>query len=162
MRKEGCVPTWPIHSPGVGVCPLPGRCLVFAFAMGLQDYGCPAVSTDSISPPVSFSGLLCLLTWHYCCPQVKCDHYWPFTEEPIAYGDITVEMVSEEEEEDWASRHFRINYVSFQQIQRGWAPSLQPTNSPNTRARRANHPCVRLCALQALPGCYLQETKTKI
>lgn len=43
--------------------------------------------------------------------RVKCDHYWPFTEEPIAYGDITVEMVSEEEQEDWASRHFRINYA---------------------------------------------------
>lgn len=44
--------------------------------------------------------------------QVKCDHYWPFTEEPIAYGDITVEMMSEEEQDDWACRHFRINYVS--------------------------------------------------
>ena len=48
----------------------------------------------------------------YCPPQVKCDHYWPFTEEPIAYGDITVEMMSEEEQDDWACRHFRINYVS--------------------------------------------------
>ena len=37
-------------------------------------------------------------------------------------------MVSEEEEEDWASRHFRINYVSFQQIQEGWSPSLHLTN----------------------------------
>lgn len=63
-------------------------------------------------------------------PQVKCDHYWPFTEEPIAYGDITVEMVSEEEQEDWASRHFRINYVSFRQVQGGCSPSLHPTNTP--------------------------------
>ena len=30
----------------------------------------------------------------------------------IAYGDITVEMMSEEEQDDWACRHFRINYVS--------------------------------------------------
>ncbi|KAL1775745.1 receptor-type tyrosine-protein phosphatase O isoform X2 [Sigmodon hispidus] len=43
--------------------------------------------------------------------RVKCDHYWPFTEEPITYGDITVEMISEEEQDDWASRHFRINYA---------------------------------------------------
>ncbi|KAK2101290.1 hypothetical protein P7K49_018956 [Saguinus oedipus] len=42
--------------------------------------------------------------------RVKCDHYWPFTEEPVAYGDITVEMISEEERDDWACRHFRINY----------------------------------------------------
>ncbi|XP_036764908.2 receptor-type tyrosine-protein phosphatase O isoform X2 [Manis pentadactyla] len=43
--------------------------------------------------------------------RVKCDHYWPFTEEPIAYGDITVEMISEEEQDDWACRCFRINYA---------------------------------------------------
>nr|XP_044995477.1 receptor-type tyrosine-protein phosphatase O isoform X2 [Jaculus jaculus] len=47
--------------------------------------------------------------------RVKCDHYWPFTEEPITYGDITVEMVSEEEQDDWASRHFRISYADEMQ-----------------------------------------------
>uniref|UniRef100_A0A2K6GVR9 Protein tyrosine phosphatase receptor type O n=1 Tax=Propithecus coquereli TaxID=379532 RepID=A0A2K6GVR9_PROCO len=47
--------------------------------------------------------------------RVKCDHYWPFTEEPIAYGDITVEMISEEEQDDWACRHFRINYADEMQ-----------------------------------------------
>lgn len=45
--------------------------------------------------------------------QVKCDHYWPFTEDPIAYGDITVEMLSEEEHTDWVYRNFRISYVSL-------------------------------------------------
>lgn len=50
----------------------------------------------------------------FLSPQVKCDHYWPFTEEPIAYGDITVEMISEKEQDDWACRHFRINYVSHE------------------------------------------------
>ncbi|XP_039360770.1 receptor-type tyrosine-protein phosphatase O isoform X7 [Mauremys reevesii] len=43
--------------------------------------------------------------------RVKCDHYWPFTEEPIAYGDITVEMLSEEEQMDWSYRNFRISYA---------------------------------------------------
>ncbi|VTJ65530.1 Hypothetical predicted protein, partial [Marmota monax] len=47
--------------------------------------------------------------------RVKCDHYWPFTEDPIAYGDITVEMISEEEQDDWACRHFRINYADEMQ-----------------------------------------------
>lgn len=47
--------------------------------------------------------------------RVKCDHYWPFTEEPIAYGDINVEMISEEEQDDWACRHFRINYADEMQ-----------------------------------------------
>ncbi|OXB57581.1 hypothetical protein ASZ78_008290, partial [Callipepla squamata] len=42
---------------------------------------------------------------------VKCDHYWPFTEDPIAYGDITVEMLSEEEHTDWVYRNFRISYA---------------------------------------------------
>lgn len=44
--------------------------------------------------------------------QVKCDHYWPFTEDPVAYGDITVEMLSEDEHTDWVYRSFRISYVS--------------------------------------------------
>lgn len=43
--------------------------------------------------------------------QVKCDHYWPFAEEPVLYGDITVEMLSEEEQADWMYRNFRISYV---------------------------------------------------
>ncbi|GAB0177102.1 receptor-type tyrosine-protein phosphatase O [Grus japonensis] len=42
---------------------------------------------------------------------VKCDHYWPFTEDPVAYGDITVEMLSEEEHTDWVYRNFRISYA---------------------------------------------------
>ncbi|OXB80485.1 UNVERIFIED_CONTAM: hypothetical protein H355_004318, partial [Colinus virginianus] len=46
---------------------------------------------------------------------VKCDHYWPFTEDPIAYGDITVEMLSEEEHTDWVYRNFRISYADEMQ-----------------------------------------------
>lgn len=64
---------------------------------------------------LALSSIACLF-WKIVplSPQVKCDHYWPFTEEPIAYGDITVEMISEEERDDWARRHFRINYVSHE------------------------------------------------
>ncbi|NWQ80107.1 PTPRO phosphatase, partial [Columbina picui] len=43
--------------------------------------------------------------------RVKCDHYWPFTEDPVAYGDITVEMLLEEEHTDWVYRNFRISYA---------------------------------------------------
>ncbi|XP_060550432.1 receptor-type tyrosine-protein phosphatase O isoform X1 [Pantherophis guttatus] len=43
--------------------------------------------------------------------RVKCDHYWPFAEEPVLYGDITVEMLSEEEQADWVFRNFRISYA---------------------------------------------------
>lgn len=42
--------------------------------------------------------------------RIKCDHYWPFTAEPVSYGDITVEMVSEEEQSDWACRVFRVSH----------------------------------------------------
>ena len=51
--------------------------------------------------------------------QVKCDHYWPFTDEPVAYGEIAVEMLTESESADWTVRNFRLNYVSI---------SLQPDN----------------------------------
>lgn len=44
--------------------------------------------------------------------QVKCDHYWPFTDEPVSYGEITVEMLSESESPEWTVRNFRLGYVS--------------------------------------------------
>lgn len=72
-----------------------------------------------LSEPVFYKVVLLSL-------QVKCDHYWPFTEEPIAYGDITVEMISEEEQDDWACRCFRINYVSHE----ARAQVLSPLRGP--------------------------------
>ncbi|XP_067860875.1 receptor-type tyrosine-protein phosphatase O isoform X2 [Heptranchias perlo] len=52
--------------------------------------------------------------------RVKCDHYWPFNEQPVGYGDITVEMVFESEQSDqseeshqseWIIREFNVNYA---------------------------------------------------
>lgn len=47
--------------------------------------------------------------------RVKCDHYWPFTDEPVAYGEIAVEMLSESESADWTVRNFRLNYADENQ-----------------------------------------------
>lgn len=46
--------------------------------------------------------------------QVKCDHYWPFTDEPVMYGEVSVEMLSESEAPEWTVRKFRLGYVSFE------------------------------------------------
>ncbi|TTD62573.1 Receptor-type tyrosine-protein phosphatase O [Bagarius yarrelli] len=43
--------------------------------------------------------------------RVKCDHYWPFTDEPVTYGEITVEMLSESESPEWTVRNFRLSYA---------------------------------------------------
>ncbi|KAJ7987922.1 hypothetical protein DPEC_G00318270 [Dallia pectoralis] len=43
--------------------------------------------------------------------RVKCDHYWPFTDEPVAYGEISVEMLSESESPEWTIRNFRLEYA---------------------------------------------------
>uniref|UniRef100_A0A3Q3AQR8 protein-tyrosine-phosphatase n=1 Tax=Kryptolebias marmoratus TaxID=37003 RepID=A0A3Q3AQR8_KRYMA len=44
--------------------------------------------------------------------QVKCDHYWPFKNEPVMYGDISVEMLSENNEStEWIIRKFRLGYA---------------------------------------------------
>lgn len=43
---------------------------------------------------------------------MKCDHYWPFTDEPVSYGEITVEMLSESDSPEWTVRNFRLSYVS--------------------------------------------------
>ncbi|XP_026182736.1 receptor-type tyrosine-protein phosphatase O isoform X2 [Mastacembelus armatus] len=43
--------------------------------------------------------------------RVKCDHYWPFTDEPVMYGEISVEMLSEIECPEWIIRKFRLGYA---------------------------------------------------
>ncbi|XP_067347262.1 receptor-type tyrosine-protein phosphatase O isoform X5 [Channa argus] len=43
--------------------------------------------------------------------RVKCDHYWPFTDEPVMYGEISVEMLSEIESPEWTIRKFRLGYA---------------------------------------------------
>ncbi|XP_048410177.1 receptor-type tyrosine-protein phosphatase O isoform X4 [Stegostoma tigrinum] len=55
--------------------------------------------------------------------RVKCDHYWPFNEQPVGYGDITVEMVfesehagqSEETQSEWIIREFNVSYADESQ-----------------------------------------------
>ena len=44
------------------------------------------------------------------CLQTKCHRYWPGTE-LIVYGDIAVEMLSENDKEDWTIREFRLSLV---------------------------------------------------
>lgn len=43
--------------------------------------------------------------------RVKCDHYWPFTDEPVMYGEISAEMLSETESPEWTIRKFRLGYA---------------------------------------------------
>ncbi|KAM9808056.1 receptor-type tyrosine-protein phosphatase beta [Neosynchiropus ocellatus] len=40
--------------------------------------------------------------------RVKCDHYWPFDHDPLYYGDLIVQMVSESVLPEWTIREFRI------------------------------------------------------
>lgn len=47
--------------------------------------------------------------------RVKCDHYWPFTDEPVLYGEISVEMLSETESPEWTIRNFRLGYADESQ-----------------------------------------------
>ncbi|CAL8323062.1 unnamed protein product [Lota lota] len=47
--------------------------------------------------------------------RVKCDHYWPFTDEPVMYGEISVEMLSESESPEWTIRNFRLGYADESQ-----------------------------------------------
>ncbi|XP_074482061.1 receptor-type tyrosine-protein phosphatase O isoform X2 [Sebastes fasciatus] len=47
--------------------------------------------------------------------RVKCDHYWPFTDEPVMYGEISLEMLSETESPEWTIRKFRLGYADESQ-----------------------------------------------
>ncbi|XP_051544635.1 LOW QUALITY PROTEIN: receptor-type tyrosine-protein phosphatase beta-like [Myxocyprinus asiaticus] len=41
--------------------------------------------------------------------MVKCDHYWPFDSEPVYYGDVVVQMLSEKILPEWTIRDFKIS-----------------------------------------------------
>ncbi|XP_020512116.2 receptor-type tyrosine-protein phosphatase O isoform X2 [Labrus bergylta] len=47
--------------------------------------------------------------------RVKCDHYWPFTDEPVMYGEISAEMLSETESPEWIIRKIRLGYADESQ-----------------------------------------------
>ena len=72
--------------------------------------------------------LMEIMCYHVCfCPgcygdypghaclheQVKCDHYWPFDHEPLYYGDLIVQMLSESVLPEWTIREFKICSVSY-------------------------------------------------
>uniref|UniRef100_A0A8C7KXU1 protein-tyrosine-phosphatase n=1 Tax=Oncorhynchus kisutch TaxID=8019 RepID=A0A8C7KXU1_ONCKI len=40
--------------------------------------------------------------------RVKCDHYWPFDQDPLYYGDLIVQMLSESVLPEWTIREFKI------------------------------------------------------
>ncbi|XP_076018766.1 receptor-type tyrosine-protein phosphatase beta isoform X2 [Genypterus blacodes] len=40
--------------------------------------------------------------------RVKCDHYWPFDQDPLYYGDLIVQMISESVLPEWTIREFKI------------------------------------------------------
>lgn len=51
------------------------------------------------------------------CFQVKCDHYWPFDQDPLYYGDLIVQMLSESVLPEWTIREFKICSVSVDDTQ---------------------------------------------
>ncbi|KAJ8002746.1 hypothetical protein DPEC_G00162150 [Dallia pectoralis] len=40
--------------------------------------------------------------------RVKCDHYWPFDQDPLYYGDLIIQMLSESVLPEWTIREFKI------------------------------------------------------
>ncbi|XP_062374632.1 receptor-type tyrosine-protein phosphatase beta [Sardina pilchardus] len=42
--------------------------------------------------------------------RVKCDHYWPQNREPLYYGDLVVQVLSESVLPEWTIREFKICY----------------------------------------------------
>ncbi|KAG7218588.1 hypothetical protein INR49_019404 [Caranx melampygus] len=43
--------------------------------------------------------------------RVKCDQYWPSDREPLYYGDLVIQMLSESVLPEWTIREFKITSV---------------------------------------------------
>uniref|UniRef100_A0A3B4XEA2 protein-tyrosine-phosphatase n=1 Tax=Seriola lalandi dorsalis TaxID=1841481 RepID=A0A3B4XEA2_SERLL len=70
----------------------------------------------------TYSNILLLL-----CLQVKCDHYWPFDQDPLYYGDLIVQMLSESVLPEWTIREFNIcSQLSFTRLVRQFHYTVWP------------------------------------
>ncbi|XP_013882224.1 receptor-type tyrosine-protein phosphatase beta [Austrofundulus limnaeus] len=71
--------------------------------------------------------------------RVKCDHYWPFDQDPLYYGDLIVQMLSESVLPEWTIREFRIcseEQLSFSRLVRQFHYTVWPDHGvpENTRS----------------------------
>ncbi|RXN09470.1 receptor-type tyrosine- phosphatase beta [Labeo rohita] len=61
--------------------------------------------------------------------RVKCDHYWPFDQEPLYYGDLVVQMQSESVLPEWTIREFKIcneEQLSYSRVVRQFHYTVWP------------------------------------
>nr|XP_033491257.1 receptor-type tyrosine-protein phosphatase beta-like isoform X2 [Epinephelus lanceolatus] len=61
--------------------------------------------------------------------RVKCDHYWPFDHDPLYYGDLIVQMLSESVLPEWTIREFSIcseEQLSFTRLVRQFHYTVWP------------------------------------
>ncbi|XP_051975125.1 receptor-type tyrosine-protein phosphatase beta-like isoform X2 [Xyrauchen texanus] len=61
--------------------------------------------------------------------RVKCDHYWPFDQEPLYYGDLVVQMQSESVLPEWTIREFKIcneEHLSYSRVVRQFHYTVWP------------------------------------
>uniref|UniRef100_A0A3B4Z0Q5 protein-tyrosine-phosphatase n=1 Tax=Stegastes partitus TaxID=144197 RepID=A0A3B4Z0Q5_9TELE len=61
--------------------------------------------------------------------RVKCDHYWPFDQDPLYYGDLIVQMLSESVLPEWTIREFNIcseEQLSFSRLVRQFHYTVWP------------------------------------
>ncbi|XP_037834338.1 receptor-type tyrosine-protein phosphatase beta isoform X2 [Kryptolebias marmoratus] len=71
--------------------------------------------------------------------RVKCDHYWPFDQDPLYYGDLIVQMLSESVLPEWTIREFRIcseEQLNFSRLVRQFHYTVWPDHGvpENTRS----------------------------
>ncbi|XP_056138330.1 receptor-type tyrosine-protein phosphatase beta-like [Lampris incognitus] len=61
--------------------------------------------------------------------RVKCDHYWPFDHDPLYYGDLIVQMLSESVLPEWTIREFKIcseEQLSYSRVVRQFHYTVWP------------------------------------
>uniref|UniRef100_A0AAQ6AA57 protein-tyrosine-phosphatase n=1 Tax=Amphiprion ocellaris TaxID=80972 RepID=A0AAQ6AA57_AMPOC len=59
--------------------------------------------------------------------RVKCDHYWPFDQDPLYYGDLIIQMLSESVLPEWTIREFNIcSQLSFSRLVRQFHYTVWP------------------------------------
>ncbi|KAG2460441.1 PTPRB phosphatase, partial [Polypterus senegalus] len=61
--------------------------------------------------------------------RVKCDHYWPFDQDPLYYGDLIVQMLSESVLPEWTIREFKIcneDQVTYSRVVRQFHYTVWP------------------------------------
>lgn len=91
--------------------------------------------------------IVCPVCFLCVCVQVKCDHYWPSDHDPLYYGDLIVQMLSESVLPEWTIREFNICSVTVSSSSESVMTAAPLKRRQPNKHKRLLLLCLHVCVL---------------